>query len=171
MSLGGILNYTGRAARFALILSATWAALRILWLWRKGERPDWRREARSLAFVFYAAALTEIIALRGGPGDRRELQWTPFSTILGSLSTGPWAFIYHMMGNAIWFVPLGMFLWRKGPLRAAITGAAISTILETLQWLLKTGVTDIDDILINALGALIGWLMMYLLSKHPKHSH
>ena len=67
----------------------------------------------------------------------------------------------NVLGNLIWFVPLGFFLrwlysrltW-KGCLWLA---AALSTGIELFQWLLQSGISDIDDIIFNTIGALLGW--------------
>ncbi|MBQ9951103.1 MAG: VanZ family protein [Clostridia bacterium] len=162
MGLSGILMYVMRAARFALAVGAVYALGRWLWLRAKGEKPGWVRELVRLLFVVYAAALVQIIALRGGAGDARAVQPVPLRTTLGELRAGLWPFIYHLVGNAVWFVPLGMFLHKKGAVRALLFGAGVSAALECLQWILGTGVTDVDDVIINALGALAGCLLMRL---------
>lgn len=156
MSASGILAYTLRAGRFALGVLAIWTVFRMLLALRR--RTDWRREVRLGTAVFYLAALTEIIALRGGSGDTRQLNLVPLGTTLSQLRGGIWPFVYHLGGNLAWFVPLGVLARRKCSLRQAILlGAAVSIILETLQYLLGTGVTDVDDVLINALGTGLGW--------------
>lgn len=165
MGLSGILMYVMRAARFALVIGAVYALGRWLWLRAKGEKPGWARELVRLLFVVYAAALVQIIALRGGAGDVRAVQPVPLRTTLGELRAGLWPFIYHLVGNAVWFVPLGMFLHKKGAVRVLLTGACVSALLECLQWTLGTGVTDVDDIIINALGAVMGCIFCRIWSK------
>lgn len=166
MGLGGILFFVARAVRFSLAVCAVYAVCRLIFLAVKRHTPDWRRETVNLLFVAYFAALVEIIALRGGMGETRELRLVPLHTTLGTLKDGPWAFVYNLMGNLIWFMPLGMFLHKKKPLRAMLIGAAVSLSLEALQWLMMTGVTDIDDVIINALGTFIGAIFMRILNKN-----
>lgn len=165
MKLSGILFYVSRAAKFSLAVCGIYAAVRAAFLAAKGRRPDWKRELFNLLFVGYFAALTEIIALRGGPGNARELHPVPLRTTLRTLKEGLWPFVYNFVGNVVWFVPLGMFLHRKGILRAGMIGAAVSLSLEILQWLLMTGVTDIDDVIINAMGAMAGAFLWKILNK------
>ena len=160
MNLENILFFVARAARFSLIVCAGYVPVRWICLKAKRRKPAPERELIRLLFVAYIAALAEIIALRGGPGSIRELRLIPFQTTLRTMGEGLWPFVYNLVGNLIWFVPLGMFLYRKRLLRAMCIGAAISFTLEILQWLMMTGVTDIDDIILNALGALIGALAM-----------
>ena len=165
MSLDRILLFVGRAGRFALAVCAVYALVRWVYLKCRGEKISLRRELVRLLCVGYLAALAEIIALRGGPGDTRELRLIPMKTTLGTVRDGLWPFVYNFAGNIVWFVPLGMMLFRKKPVSALLTGAAVSASLEALQWLLKTGVTDIDDVIINALGALTGWLLFRAIKK------
>ena len=163
MSVSGILFFVGRAARFALVVSLVYAALRLAWLKIKRRRLEWKHELARLASFAYFAALVEIIALRGGTGGTRAVQPIPLLTTLGELQNGAWAFVYHLVGNMIWFVPLGMLLGRKSLLQATLTGAGVSAALELTQWLLMTGVTDADDMILNAIGAMVGWCVMKLL--------
>ncbi|GAQ02491.1 antibiotic resistance protein VanZ [Companilactobacillus farciminis] len=41
-------------------------------------------------------------------------------------------------------------------------GAMISVSIEALQFVLNTGVTDIDDVIFNTLGAVVGYLLYFL---------
>ena len=63
--------------------------------------------------------------------------------------------------NVLLFVPLGVFLpllWDrfKNPLRALLFGLAISASIEFLQ-LFTFRVTDINDLITNTFGTLVGW--------------
>ena len=82
-----------------------------------------------------------------------------------------WPLVYNVAGNLLWFVPLGMLgpllcspcppaRWPdlRRPGRCLAAGAAVSALLELTQYLLATGATDLDDVWLNALGALLGWL-------------
>lgn len=73
--------------------------------------------------------------------------------------------------NIIMFMPLGFLLpllWNKYRKIPALvcTGLGFSLIIELSQ-LLNRRVTDIDDLLMNTLGALIGFIIWKLLSKMP----
>lgn len=165
MNVSVILFYVMRAARFSLAVCAVYGAARLIFLRLKREKIDVKRECARLLTVAYLSALIEIIALRGGIGNTRQLNGIPLQTTFRTLKGGLWSFAYHFFGNICWFVPLGMLLHRKGMLRALGVGAAVSFSLEALQWLMKTGVSDVDDVIINALGALIGAVLMRALNK------
>ncbi|MDD9149985.1 VanZ family protein [Sporolactobacillus sp. CQH2019] len=72
--------------------------------------------------------------------------------------------------NILLFVPLGFMLpciWKKyGVLRKTVlVGIAFSLIIELSQ-LFNGRITDIDDLLMNTLGAFIGWVIFRLLKGH-----
>ncbi|WP_243454610.1 VanZ family protein [Desulfosporosinus fructosivorans] len=72
--------------------------------------------------------------------------------------------------NILLFIPLGFMLpciWKKYEVlwKTALSGITISLIIELSQ-LFNRRVTDIDDLLMNTLGALIGWVIFRLLKEH-----
>ena len=163
MRIAGILRYTLSA------LLAGAAACAALWLLRHwgGRRTADHGGARRMLMVGYLAAVTQIIGLRLGLQHMRwlgglgALNLFPLRTMLGTWQAGTWPFVYHTLGNLGWFAPLGMLLgWLKPSLRAwhaLLSGALLSLALECAQLLLGTGAPDVDDILLNALGALLGF--------------
>ena len=88
----------------------------------------------------------------GGPLARR-MNWIPFSQ--GDS-------LFNTLGNVAMFVPFGFFgalLWRGWHWRRALgTGFAVTAFVEC--WQILTGrCFDIDDILLNALGVLLGFFL------------
>jgi len=162
VSFARIAALTIPAAGFALFAGALLLAACLL------LRRTVRRETAWM--TMYLAAVTEIIALRfGEPSVGRTLQLLPLAhTTLGALRQGAWPFVYHAAGNILWFVPLGLLLPALRPRlrfgQAVLAGAALSVLLEILQWLLASGVTDVDDVLLNALGAACGYGLRRLLA-------
>ena len=86
----------------------------------------------------------------------RTLWYNPYPAVL-------WTVIYNIGGNIIMFVPLGFFLralvvkcrtfWRC---MGAV--AIIMTAVELCQLFALRGFCEIDDLMLNRLGAAIGWL-------------
>ena len=78
-------------------------------------------------------------------------------------------FIYLFVGNIVWFIPLGGYLlWKHEKctvLQAAIIGFLLSLVIETSQYIFGVGVTELDDLVLNTTGTLIGALAMRLLQK------
>ncbi len=48
---------------------------------------------------------------------------------------------------------------------AFAVGAFLSAFIEGMQWVLMTGMSDVDDVLLNATGALIGRLLAGLVTS------
>ena len=72
--------------------------------------------------------------------------------------------------NILLFIPLGFMLpwiWKKYKVlwKTALSGITFSLIIELSQ-LFNFRITDIDDLLMNTLGALIGWVIFRLLKEH-----
>lgn len=72
--------------------------------------------------------------------------------------------------NILLFIPLGFMLpciWKKYEVlwKAALSGITFSLIIELSQ-LFNRRITDIDDLLMNTLGTLIGWVIFRLLKEH-----
>jgi len=72
--------------------------------------------------------------------------------------------------NMLLFIPLGFMLpciWKKYKVlwKTALSGITVSLIIELSQ-LFNRRITDIDDLLMNTLGALIGWAIFRLLKVH-----
>ncbi len=165
MSLEGIIAYVTDAGVFALQVGALFLLGSILW--QRG-RPHWLKTAQWTLFVSYLAALLKITAIRlASWGDfslfhsTESLRLIPIWNTLCLLEEGLWFFTYNVVGNLFWFVPLGFCLrcmfrsisWKL----CLFLGAGLSFVIELLQWLLQSGISDVDDILLNALGALLGW--------------
>lgn len=158
MGLQGIAVYVLRATAFAAAVTLVYAL--ILRVRHKPLSPG------RLISVFYFAALMEITVLRGGvdwggltstaPVPRRL---RPFRTTIAEFRRGVWPFLYHVVGNLAWFVPVGLILRRKPVWMAFLGGLMLSVLIEGLQWTLKTGMPDVDDLILNSGGAFLGWLM------------
>ena len=131
-----------------------------------------RRDAVLTLFVTYLAALLKITALRQAglsavfeTHSMSSIQLRPLIYTVQEMGNGLWAFLYPVLGNIIWFVPMGFFLpwlWKGIRKRTVLLIAAMSSLsIEFCQWLLQSGVSDIDDVIFNSLGALVGyWLFV-----------
>ena len=71
------------------------------------------------------------------------------------------------MGNVLGFLPFGFFLpvispvFRNG-FRTVGLGFLLSLTVEMIQLITRTGCFDVDDIILNTGGTLLGWLMVTL---------
>ena len=90
---------------------------------------------------------------------------TLFQGYIDLVRRGDWfAFTYLFVGNIVWFVPFGMYLQyigkQKTLLHTAIYGFLFSLLIETLQYVFGTGFSELDDLVLNTLGAWIGGVLV-----------
>ncbi|MBB1194028.1 VanZ family protein [Flavobacterium sp. SOK18b] len=91
---------------------------------------------------------------------------TIFSYIINYNSNNSTPFIMNIFGNIVAFIPFGFLLpitfHRQLNRLDKVVFASVSVIfiVETLQLLFKLGVFDIDDIILNSIGVLIGFVIL-----------
>lgn len=130
-----------------------------------------------LLFVVYLFVLIKLIILKY-PVDFTvttsffsfNSNFIPGKTIFRYLSGEPsWRIaVDNLLGNVLLFVPLGIFLpslWRTITWKGVLTVAlGFSAALEISQ-LFVIGTPDIDDVILNSLGAVLGYgAFVYLVS-------
>ena len=79
-------------------------------------------------------------------------------------------FVINIIGNVCIFIPIGFFisvLWRNISVKKIVLIALFMSLCIELLQLPQARGTDIDDLWLNMLGALIGYLIYILLSKAP----
>lgn len=140
-----------------------------------GQPVDRIRERWLWFLVMYLILLIQITVFRYG------LQWVPLDVprttngqpLVTLALLRPWALFYNVVGNIAWFVPLGMALPQvssrlKHLWQALVIGLLLSCTIEGLQYLFYTGISDIDDIIFNTIGAGVGWVLALLSGKIAK---
>lgn len=164
MSFEGILFYTLRALLFAFGLLIVYSVIQ-----------KFRNKKISIPVVlsiFYLGALIEITVIRGGInpfGIRGQWQMEPLVWTIYQLRGGLWTFLYPSLGNIIWFIPMGILLGRKFKFLSTILLAGlISFSIEFLQWVFNNGISDIDDIIFNVMGAIIGYIIYYMIINRKR---
>ena len=136
-----------------------------------------RRKLWMLLFILYCLCMLHLLFFRPGYDPAlpyaRQLKYNliPFETIVlflralnhSSMGTRNHAVI-NLAGNVIMFIPLGFLLaalWK--PLRKAgkIVSATFLIMfpVELLQMLTLVGSFDTDDLLLNIVGSLLGYLL------------
>ena len=87
----------------------------------------------------------------------RALWFNPYPNVL-------WTVVYNIGGNICMFVPLGFFLRALFPryrsfLRCMAAVTVIMTTVELCQLFTLRGFCEVDDVMLNVLGAAVGWLL------------
>ena len=139
------------------------------------------RGVRVVAIVvaaLYSALLFMVFVFRfllSGYAGIGDPNFIPFKTIAVYLSGEPsWGIAWdNLMGNIAPFAILGAILpfTTKQLLRGGvIVGISLTAgaIVEIMQSLLRTGIFDIDDIILNALGVTVGYLLTVAISNYVK---
>lgn len=104
----------------------------------------------------------------------RTLTLIPFKTIseylFGDLNI--WVALMNLVGNIVLFIPLGLYLQifmrNKKILNCVVLVFAVSLCVEAVQYIFGLGSTDIDDIILNVFGGLLGifiYKIIYLMLK------
>ena len=92
--------------------------------------------------------------------DMREYDYTPLWSYKAIIN-GREELLAETIMNVVVFVPVGLLLgcaikgwnWWK----AMITGAGLSVSIELLQLVFKRGFSEVDDVIHNTLGCMIGY--------------
>lgn len=143
--------------------------------------PSWRLSTKRAkpetmaifaVFALYAAFLLKLLLLSRAPGSDRSMNLIPFTGIAEdafshSPGTERVAFA-NVVGNILIFIPLGVYAsWlrhRAAAWLTILTVASVSVAVEIIQGVLAVGASDIDDVILNCAGGLIGMLAFWLLS-------
>lgn len=93
---------------------------------------------------------------------------TPFQEIRRTFRVGDSWFWFLLAGNIAMFMPLGFFpglLWRKWTWwKALLVGFCTSFTIEFVQFFIGRS-TDIDDVILNTTGAVMGYALYWALTK------
>lgn len=150
-----------------------------------------KRLISTVILITYCAILIKVMVFKEIPTIRigrlmfnfsgtesiHPANFVPFTTIASYLFGNKGLIIagINLVGNIVLLVPIGVLImlvyrnmtWKKSLVLAVATGLAI----ETMQAVLHVGIFDIDDVILNALGVMIGYWMFILLTKwvHSKN--
>ena len=129
-----------------------------------GANPRSRLPARlDLALIASVAAIIAVtfVPTHGGI----DFQLTPLAEVIAAF-TPPLqrSDLLEVAGNVFLFAPLGAVLFLRGlPLtEAALAGVVFSIGIEVAQLLVPGRTTSVDDVLLNALGAVLGYSLATL---------
>jgi glycopeptide antibiotics resistance protein len=88
--------------------------------------------------------------------------WVPFRTIRHDFSVGGHEFVVNILGNLAAGFPMGVLLPRLLGRRCSWWkvvgwGLAVSLLIEVLQGVSGRRVADVDDLILNTSGSLLGY--------------
>lgn len=132
------------------------------------DQPGRRSTGKEKGLVFLCAAYAAVVLIQAffsrEPGSRTGVDLELFATWGSSLEAHA-----YVIENIIMLIPFGILFpglfprLRRG-WACVGTGCGLSILLEFAQWLTKRGHCQLDDVVMNTLGAGIGWLVFRLLN-------
>ena len=167
-----------------LLLAAVYVLLR-LFVWRKNRRIDWKREA--LLLLMYVN-LAVVLRFTFYPMSRvsghvqplvfqRDAVW-PFRVNLIPLVhllrfDSRRDLLLNVIGNCAMFIPTGIILPILYPRlnrgwKVIAAGAGISLCIELLQLPFAVRASDVDDLILNTLGVVLGYGIFRLCRRKPQ---
>ncbi|KTD88083.1 VanZ family protein [Paenibacillus etheri] len=130
-------------------------------------------------FIVYLLVLVRIVLFKDtqiynlfvmiGHGQR-VLNIIPFASTFEMMRTiGLLHNLQNIAGNLAVFFPMGIFiplLMNKGFKQTVVIVIGISVSIEVVQYILAIGISDIDDVILNTVGAIVGWsVFQYIKGK------
>ena len=136
-----------------------------------------------LLFIIYMCVLVYVVffaeAMGRTPQDGYVYNLTPLKEIkrfmryiwdndaLGRVSR------LNIFGNIIAFIPFGIYLpytseSKLGFISTFLYTFSLSLTIELVQLITKVGSCDVDDIILNTLGGVIGYILWYIYTKLRK---
>lgn len=142
-------------------------------------RRDTKRKIRItglILFICYLLGLTYFLFFAesyGRTGLNREYSYNlvPFLEIkrfwLHREMIGNFAVFINLAGNVLAFVPFGFFLpmlnrYARGLFRMGLFTFEFSLLVETIQLVSRVGSFDVDDLILNTLGGILGYITFAL---------
>jgi glycopeptide antibiotics resistance protein len=147
----------------------------------KGKRTRW---LAACALIAYSAVLIQFVVFKAiptihighlmfrlagthaGPGN-----FVPLRTIALQLTGrgNPLIAMVNLLGNIIPFMPIGFlaplvfrsFSWKK----ALVLGVATGLTCEAMEVVFRVGIFDVDDVILNALGVVMGYAVLAMFKR------
>lgn len=134
-------------------------SLRVTYLIRNKKKFHIIEEFLALTFIIYIICLFYAVTFQDIDGSWATSNFLPFREMF-RYSFGSRLFIKNVLGNMLMFIPYGFFssyfLKEKNGIIIFVLTTILSFSIEYIQ--LQIGrVFDIDDIILNVIGGLIGY--------------
>lgn len=100
--------------------------------------------------------------------DTYRYNLEPFKEIIRFLTyrdtVGIWAFLLNFVGNIVVFMPFGfilpvIFVKMRGIFKCVGATLGLSLVIEAIQLVTRVGSFDVDDLILNTLGGLLGYIV------------
>ena len=125
-----------------------------------------------LVLLAYVCFFSESYRPEGDAGYRYNL--IPFREIIRYYSNvealGLRAVFANLLGNVIAFIPFGFFYpiiikRHKSFWRTFFGALLLSLCIETIQFVTKVGAFDVDDLILNTFGGIMGYIIFRIVNR------
>lgn len=149
----------------AIIITVIACSLRIAYLIKNNQKFCFYKELAMLIFILYVMCLFEVVTLQDN--NYGLSNFVPFKEIF-RYEIGSRLFIRNIIGNILLFLPYGYFatdyLKPKKMYTCLFLTMLVSITIEVVQ--LNIGRTfDIDDVILNTCGGILGYYLYRLIEK------
>ena len=117
-------------------------------------------------FLLYIGMLLRITVFRSSFGSyplcsHGQIELVPFVGLIQIFHNSVGMFLYLFVGNLVWFVPLGLLLpvLTKARKATILWGLGLSLYIEVSQYVFGTGVSEVEDLILNTAGTAVGYLI------------
>lgn len=171
-------------ASMAAFISAIWCFARAVCA-AKNKRVNWKRELQ-LIFVYICIVVVarftffpfskvngeiQPLVFESAKAFPFRVNWIPFVYLFDYPALRD--ILINVIGNTAMFIPLGI-VWPivykelNTHTKIILAGTGFSLFIEILQLPFYDRVSDIDDLLLNSLGFIIGYLLYLLVKRFRK---
>ena len=124
------------------------------------ERKGW-----ILGLGFYIAILIQMGVISRTPGSISEMVWIPFQT-----PGGDYLVVLYSLANLVIFIPFGILVPKvfrgvNSVWAMALVTFMTSVVIEIVQFLLACGYSEVEDVIMNVAGGVIGYLIIKFIEK------
>ena len=164
-----------------LIYTMIWLLTRLI-VWKRQGKILWKREAVLLLMYLNLAVIIRFVFFPRGlvDGHIPPLVFDAAAAFPPRLNLIPLVYlfdytsvrdmIWNVVGNAAMFIPTGVVLpivyrWLNSFWKVTGCGALISLCIEILQLPFASRSSDVDDVILNTLGVVVGY-GIYAVVRH-----
>ena len=118
------------------------------------------RKWAAVGLITYFMILIQMGLLSRPFGSTREIKWIPFNT-----PGGDYLIVLYSLANLVYFIPLGLLLasvFKKtinNVFKAGLAALIVSLFIEIMQFLLACGTSEVEDLIMNVAGGIVGYLI------------
>ena len=172
-TIQGIVNFTWPMVIISVVIMVS---VRVSYLIKNHTNVVLYKEILMLVFAIYILCLFQVVTFQDSSMISGN-NYVPFKEILRYNITSR-LFLKNVVGNMIMFLPFGFFisyyLDSKSFHLPLILALIASSAIEIVQSIIGR-VFDIDDIILNLIGGLLGYIIYHILrqigEKFPKIFH